>query len=125
MKHILLVDDSEVMRRMVKLSLRHVKEIVFEEANNGLEALERLAIAHVDLMILDLNMPDMHGLDVLKFVRKNRNLNAIPIIILTSRGDETIRATTLEAGASAYLTKPCEPHLLMGEVQKLLKLTIR
>ena len=53
MKHVLIVDDSLTMRRMVKISLRVVKELAFEEANNGLEALERLALTSVDLMILD------------------------------------------------------------------------
>jgi two-component system chemotaxis response regulator CheY len=120
MKHILIVDDSLTMRRMVKISLRAVKEVDFDEANNGLEALERLALTSVDLMILDLNMPDMHGIEVLRFVRGHQSFNGIPVIVLTTRGDETSRHDTLQAGASRYLTKPFEPKLLAQQVQELL-----
>lgn len=120
MKQILIVDDSATMRRMVKVSLRTFKDVAFEEAGNGLEALERLALKSVDLMILDLNMPDMHGIEVLKFVRGHRTFYAIPIIVLTTRGDEENRKATMEAGASYYLTKPFEPKILAQHVQELL-----
>ncbi len=120
MKHILIVDDSATMRRMVKISLRTVSNLSFEEANNGLEALERLALSSVDLMILDLNMPDMHGIEVLRFVREHQTFHAIPVIVLTTRGDESSRNDTLQAGASRYLTKPFEPKLLARQVEELL-----
>ena len=61
MKNVLVVDDSATMRRMVLVSLRGLGEVQFHEASNGLEAIERLALGPIDLMILDLNMPDMHG----------------------------------------------------------------
>jgi two-component system chemotaxis response regulator CheY len=124
MKQLLIVDDSVTMRRMVKVSLRALENTAFEEAGNGLEALERLALTSIDLMILDLNMPDMHGLEVLKFIRKHQTFHHIPVIVLTTRGDEANRAATLEAGASFYLTKPFEPKVLAEQVQKLLTLPI-
>lgn len=69
MKQILVVDDSATMRRMVMASLqKSIKDITFNEASNGLEAIERLVLAPANLIILDLNMPDMHGLEVLQFV---------------------------------------------------------
>jgi len=120
MKNILIVDDSATMRRMVKVSLRSIKEISFDEAGNGLEALERLALTPVDLMILDLNMPDMHGIEVLKFVRGHRTFNSVPVIVLTTRSDEENRKTTLEAGASFYMTKPFEPNKLLEQVQEFI-----
>jgi two-component system chemotaxis response regulator CheY len=97
-----------------------LENIALEEAGNGLEALERLALTSIDLMILDLNMPDMHGLEVLKFIRKHQTFHNIPVIVLTTRGDEANRAATLEAGASFYLTKPFEPKVLAEQVRKLL-----
>jgi two-component system chemotaxis response regulator CheY len=121
MKNILIVDDSATMRRMVKVSLRAVKNVTFDEAGNGLEALERLALAPIDLIVLDLNMPDMHGIEVLKFVRGHRTFHAVPVIVLTTRGDEDNRKATLEAGASSYLTKPFEPKVLLEHVQQLLE----
>ena len=123
MKTILIVDDSQTMRRMVKISLQVFKDTVeLKEASNGLEALECLALGKVDLVILDLNMPDMHGKEVLEFVRKHLFSFDIPIIVLTTRGDEECRRKILEAGASSYLTKPCPPEVLGSAVQKLLDL---
>jgi two-component system chemotaxis response regulator CheY len=121
MKNILIVDDSATMRRMIKVSLRTLKNVAFDEAGNGLEALERLALTSIDLMVLDLNMPDMHGKEVLKFVREHRTFHKVPVVILTTRGDEASRNEILEAGASCYLTKPFEPQTLIQHVQDLLK----
>ena len=72
MNNILIVDDSPTMRRMVMASLRSLPGVSFGEASSGLEAIERLALAPVDLMILDLNMPDMHGIEVLGFLRRHQ-----------------------------------------------------
>ena len=85
-------------------SLRSLKEISFQEAENGLEAIERLALSPVDLMILDLNMPDMHGLGVVTFVRKHERYRDIPIIVLTTRG--TTSAALLLWAARHNLSKP-------------------
>lgn len=120
MKQILVVDDSATMRRMVITALRALKDVKFQEASNGLEAIEYLVIAPVDLMILDLNMPEMHGLEVLQFVRAHPNYHSIPIIVLTTRGDEESRSAALTAGASRYLTKPFAPRDFVSEVQNLL-----
>lgn len=121
MTNILIVDDSATMRRMVQASLRELKDVGFAEAGNGLEAIERLALAPVDLIIADLNMPDMHGLELVQFVRRQQAYRDIPIIMLTTRGDEASRAAALGAGASHYLTKPFRPELLAAEVQRFLK----
>jgi two-component system chemotaxis response regulator CheY len=106
---------------MVKASLRDLKDVRCDEAASGLEAIEHLALAQVELIILDLNMPDMHGLDVLRFVRAHEAYRTIPVIILTTRGDEPGRAAALEAGASLYLTKPFTPQLLAAHAQELLQ----
>lgn len=100
-------------------SLRSLREVGFGEASSGLEAIERLALMQVDLMILDLNMPDMHGLEVLEFVRGHQVYRSIPIIVLTTRGDEASRVAALAAGATHYLTKPFDPHQLTGYVREL------
>lgn len=121
MKQILIVDDSPTIRRMVRASLaRFFPSEEFLEAASGLEAIERLAVGHVALIVLDLNMPDMHGLEVLQFVRSHQKYGQVPIIVLTTRGDDTSRSAALEAGASVFLTKPFTPDLLAGEARKLL-----
>jgi len=120
MKNVLVVDDSATMRRMVISSLRGIAQIELQEAVNGLEAIERVAIGAVDLMILDLNMPDMHGMEVVAFVRKNATFNGVPIIVLTTRGDDESRAAALATGATRYMTKPFDPAALAAEARRLL-----
>ncbi|MFL6283914.1 MAG: response regulator [Pyrinomonadaceae bacterium] len=120
MNNILIVDDSPTMRRMVMASLRGLPDVGFGEASSGLEAVERLALAPVDLMILDLNMPDMHGLEVLEFLRSHQAYRHIRVIVLTTRGDEASRADALAAGASLYLTKPFAPQSLAAQALALL-----
>ncbi|HEX8734455.1 MAG TPA: response regulator [Pyrinomonadaceae bacterium] len=120
MKRILVVDDSPTIRRMMISSLRGLRDVEFEEANNGLEAIERLALAPVSLMFLDLNMPDIHGIEVIEFVRGHQVYKRIPICVVTTRGDEASRAQALNAGANVYLTKPFTPQDLVEQAGKLL-----
>lgn len=121
-KNLLVVDDSATMRRMIRVSLRDLPGLNFFEAGNGLEAIERLAIGPVDLLVLDLNMPDMHGLEVVQFVRSQPAYREIPIIILTTRRDEASRSAALAAGATCYLTKPFQPDVLASQARTLLHL---
>jgi two-component system chemotaxis response regulator CheY len=120
MQKILIVDDSTTIRKMVRASLRELEGVEFLEAANGMEAIEQVAIGPIALIVLDLNMPDMHGMDVLKFVRAHRGSRDIPVLILTTRGDETSRQTLLAAGATLYLTKPFAPHMLLAKARDLL-----
>lgn len=124
MHTILVVDDSPTIRKMVRASLQSLPSTQFIEAATGLEAIEQLAIARVDAIVLDLNMPDMHGIDVLKFVRRNSQYLSIPVVVLTTRGDETSRQAAEQAGATNYLTKPFAPNLLVQTVLGLLKATV-
>lgn len=120
MKTILVVDDSPTMRRMIIASLQGGLHLSFEQASNGLEAIERLALTAVHLMVLDLNMPDMHGLELLQFLRSHQAYQTLPVIILTTRGDESSRSATLAAGATHYMTKPFQPMELVTIVNRLL-----
>jgi two-component system chemotaxis response regulator CheY len=121
MRQILIVDDSPTIRRMVRASLTQLGgSVEFVEAGSGLEAIERLALGAIRLMVLDLNMPDMHGLEVLGFVRSHQKYRNVPIIVLTTRGDDASRSAALQAGATAYLTKPFAPQALATEVRQLL-----
>jgi len=119
--NILVVDDSPTMRRMVITSLSSLRSVKSIQAGTGLEAIERLAIEPVDLMVLDLNMPDMHGMEVIDFVRKHQAYRDIPIVVLTTKGEEPSRREALAAGANRYLTKPFDPRQLADVVGSLLK----
>ena len=120
-KKILIVDDSPTMRRMVAASLRGLDDFGMDEAASGLEAIEKIALGAPALMILDLNMPDMHGLEVLEFVRKHQTYRNAPIIVLTTRDDSAGRHAALAAGATAYMTKPFSPTDLQNQARQLLK----
>jgi two-component system chemotaxis response regulator CheY len=117
---VLVVDDSKVIRDMVVACLRARERLRFTHAASGLEAIERLSLAAFDLMVLDLNMPDIGGLEVVEFVRAQDRLRTLPILIVTTRGDEASRTRVLEAGASAFMTKPFTPEALLGQVDALL-----
>jgi two-component system, chemotaxis family, chemotaxis protein CheY len=120
MTRILIVDDSPTIRRMVRAALNGLAGLTFREAGTGLDAIESLVVAPVDLIVLDLNMPDMHGLEVLKFVRGQEAFKTLPIVVLTTRGDEPSRQAALASGATLFLTKPFSPHALASEVAALL-----
>lgn len=119
-KEILVVDDSKVMRDMVVACLRGLPEARFTQAGSGLEAIERLSLGHFDLVVLDLNMPDISGIEVLEFVRAQDNLKSLPIVVVTTRGDEESRASALSAGASLFMTKPFTPDAIVAEAQRML-----
>jgi two-component system chemotaxis response regulator CheY len=119
MTRILIVDDSPTIRRMVKASLMP-SEATLVEAASGLEAIEQLTLGPAALMVLDLNMPDLHGLDVLKFVRSHPSLGRLPVLVLTTRGDESSRDAAMAAGATDYMTKPFVPQDLAARVRRLL-----
>lgn len=105
---------------MVRASLQGLESSEFLDAATGLEAIEQLALGRIQLVVLDLNMPDMHGIDVLNFVRRQQQYRNLPIIVLTTRGDDTSRQTAEAAGATTYLTKPFAPQVLAMTVRELL-----
>jgi two-component system, chemotaxis family, chemotaxis protein CheY len=119
MPHLLIVDDSPTIRRMVRVTLTPLSMEVIEAAS-GLEAIEQLAVASISLIVLDLNMPDMHGLDVLGFVRASQKFQHIPVIVLTTRNDDQSRAAAMQAGATRYVTKPFKPQALLTEAREAL-----
>ena len=120
MNTILIVDDSPTIRRMVRVALGGLQGVAFAEAASGLQAIEALAVAPIQVVILDLNMPDMHGLDVLRFIRSHSMHKQLPVLILTTRGDGVSRDAALAAGASAYMTKPFTPTALASSAAELL-----
>ncbi|NTX02705.1 response regulator [Myxococcus sp. CA051A] len=121
MSEVLVVDDSKVMRDMVVACLRPYPGLNFTHASSGLEAIERLSLSPYDLLVLDLNMPDIGGIEVVEFVRGQDRLRTLPIIIVTTRGDEASRARALSAGANRFMTKPFTPDAILAEARGLLE----
>lgn len=117
---ILVVDDSRVMREMIIACLRAQGGLAFQQAGSGLEAIEQLSLKRFDLVVLDLNMPDIGGFEVLEFIRSQDKLKALPICVVTTRGDEGSRTKALQLGANRFMTKPFTPDAILGEVKGLL-----
>lgn len=120
MHNILVVDDSRVMREMIVAALRGLEGLAFTHAASGLEAIERLSLHPFELMVLDVNMPDVNGFEVLEFVRSQDRLRALPVLVLTSRSDARSKERALAAGASRYMAKPFEPQELLAAARELL-----
>ena len=121
MSELLVVDDSKVMRDMIVACLRADPGLRFSHAASGLEAIEQLSLRPFDLVVLDLNMPDIGGIEVVEFIRGQDRLRHLPIIIVTTRGDETSRTRALSAGASRFMVKPFDPQAILDEVRGLLE----
>ncbi len=117
---ILIVEDSSTVRQMLSLNLKQISGCRISEAANGAEALAKLSVQPVDLILTDINMPIMDGLKLVGFVRQNATLKDIPIIIITTKGADEDRERGLALGANAYLPKPIQASALMQAVRKLL-----
>ncbi len=103
---ILVVDDSATTRSLVASYLTDWDGVEVVEAASGFEALRLLPARRVDLIVTDINMPDINGLELISFVRENQNYRRIPVVIITTENSAEDRKRGLELGASAYLVKP-------------------
>ena len=108
MSHVLLVEDSDTESQFIKELLERAGLSV-RRTRNGREALEAIQRSAPDVVLSDLNMPEMHGLEVIQFMRSHARYSEIPIIVLTTKFDTESRRSALDGGASQYLTKPFDP----------------
>jgi two-component system KDP operon response regulator KdpE len=116
---ILVVDDEERMARFIRLNLEHDGFQVVE-AYKGMQAIQSLRDSMPDLILLDVMLPDMDGFEVLKLIRE---ISAVPVIMLTAKGEEDDRVYGLELGADDYITKPFSPRELVSRVRAVLRRT--
>lgn len=118
-KKILLVDDSETSLLMSRMILSKANyDIVV--AKNGTDGVDRAAAEHPDLVLLDVVMPKMNGFEACTAIRARQETEAIPIIMVTTRGDGTSVETGFAAGATDYITKPVNGLELLTKVRNLL-----
>ena len=122
---VLIVDDSSVMRKIVERALRQagldIGEVV--EANNGAEALTQAEKGSLDLILSDINMPVMDGLEFLKSVSAVDAAKHVPVVMITTEGSEARVVEALSAGAKGYLRKPFTPEQVKERVLPLLAVT--
>jgi len=120
-QHILVVEDSPTMRALLTASLEEISgQFKVTEVENGFEALRALPRESFNLIITDINMPDINGLELVSFVKSNNAYRSIPLIIVSTEGADRDRERGLELGADAYLVKPFEPENLREIVVDLL-----
>lgn len=119
MKRILVVDDSPSVREQVGQALTQ-GGFQMVEAADGLEGIDRLAAGDVALVILDVNMPRMNGLEMLERVKQDPAHRALPVVMLTSEGQPALIERAKKAGAKGWIVKPFKAHLLVAAVNKLL-----
>ena len=118
----LVVEDSPTMRQLIVFALRRIQRLAIVEAEDGLEALKKLASQRFDIVLTDINMPVMDGLKLIHRIRSDDALKDIPVVIITTEGGTEDRQRALALGANAYITKPIQgPHVL-ATVKDLLKL---
>lgn len=119
-KLVLVVDDCRTTKKIVSLYLNNAgfKTIL---AGNGVEAIEKLVTSEVDIIISDLNMPQMDGAGLIEWVRTNPSYRDIPLVILTTENDNIRKSELLNNGATAFLTKPITKENLIEEITRILE----
>lgn len=122
MKHALVVEDSAIMREIIVSSLAAFPDISPVEVPNGFEALKILPQKVFDIILTDINMPDINGLELLSFIKNHPNYRSIPVVIISTEKSDADRKRGLALGADDYLTKPFDPKDLEIVIRKLLKL---
>ncbi len=120
MTRILVVDDEESIRELVKFNLEKAGYVV-DSLENGQEALNLILANPPDLLVLDLMLPGLDGLEICRRLRQQEQTKLLPVIMLTARGEEIDRVVGLELGADDYLTKPFSPRELVARVKSLLR----
>ena len=119
---VLIVEDSRATREMLAAALEGLEGVEVYTAINGFEALKVLPRHRFALIITDINMPDINGLELINFVKKNPNYRDTPLFVVTSEGRETDRQRGLALGANEYVVKPFAPDDIGGLVRRYLKL---
>ncbi len=121
MKTILIVEDSATTRALIRAVVDELGDVETSEASSGFEALKMLPQQEYDLIITDINMPDINGLELISFVKNNPRYSRLPIVIVSTERSEEDRNRGLALGATAYVSKP----FTSDELQEIIKKTMR
>jgi len=119
-KKILVAEDSPTMRYLIASTIAALGDYAVIEAGNGFEALRILPQEKVDLVITDINMPDINGLELVSFIRQNPNYRTTPLFIISTEGSARDREKGMSLGANAYLVKPFAPEELQSLIRQYL-----
>ncbi|MCE5311911.1 MAG: response regulator [Nitrospiraceae bacterium] len=117
---ILIVDDDKTTRKLLTLYLK-AKGYEVVAAENGLEAMEKLGTENVNLVVSDMNMPFMDGIELVKNMRNDAVLAEMPVIMLTTEADEEEKKRAFEAGVNDYLVKPSNAEQITDSIKRIIK----
>jgi two-component system chemotaxis response regulator CheY len=121
-KHrLLIVEDSPTMRQLLVFALRRLKDVEIVEAQDGMDGLRRVSNDEFDIALIDINMPVMDGLKLIRLMRGEEGLKNIPIVVITTEGASEDRERAIALGANEYLTKPIQANRVLEVVKGLLK----
>jgi two-component system chemotaxis response regulator CheY len=118
---ILIVDDSRAMRAYIRGVLQDAYQCSATEVQSGFEALRLLPREQFDLIVTDINMPDINGLELIRFVRKSERHAGVPILIVSTQSSERDKQKVFELGANRFVAKPFKPDALIQVVSELTK----
>ncbi len=117
---ILVVDDDKTTRKLLSLYLKG-KGYEIVTAENGLEAMEKAGIENVNLVVTDMNMPYMDGIELTKNLKNDPAMSNLPVIMVTTEADEDERKKAVEAGVDDYLIKPASADQINDSIKRILK----
>ena len=120
-KRILIVEDSPTMRQLLVFALRRMRDVEIVEAQDGMDGLRKVSNDHFDIALIDINMPVMDGLKLIRLMRGEDALKDIPICVITTEGANEDRERAMALGANEYLTKPIQANKVLAVVKDLLK----
>ncbi|GAA0335558.1 chemotaxis response regulator CheY [Morganella psychrotolerans] len=115
----LVVDDFSTMRRIVRNLLKELGYNKIEEAEDGVDALEKIRAGQIDFVVADWNMPNMDGLELLKTIRADEALKHIPVMMVTAEAKKENIIAAAQAGASGYVVKPFTAAILEEKLNKV------
>jgi two-component system chemotaxis response regulator CheY len=118
---ILVVDDMSTMRRIVKNIMKQLGFANVEEAENGQDALDKLRVESFGFVISDWNMPVMTGIELLRAIRADDKLKAIPVLMVTAEAQKENLVEAIQAGVSNYIVKPFTAEILQEKMNKIFK----
>src|SRR6188768_2617287 len=119
-KHILIVEDEKPIRDMIAFGLRRAGYSV-REAEDSVEARAQIADSRPDLLLVDWMLPDQSGLELTRAIKRNKDTQDLPVIMLTARAEEQDKIAGLEGGADDYVTKPFSPRELLARINAVLR----
>ncbi len=120
MKNVLIVEDSKAIRSMIRVALEEAGDFFAVEAGNGFEALKTLPSRRFDLIITDINMPDINGLELIGYVKGNPTYQGIPLVIVSTEKSDEDKKRGMALGAAGYIVNPFKKEELVSVVKQVL-----